>query len=123
MRKIQEISKSEMEVMQVIWAAEGSVTSAEIQQVLNKGKSWKPTTVLTFLARLAEKGIIETSKKGKSNQYVPLISECEYRQFKTRSFLNSVHKGSIKCFIAALYEGDGISKEEIRELKKWLSQR
>ncbi|MDD2402588.1 MAG: BlaI/MecI/CopY family transcriptional regulator, partial [Clostridia bacterium] len=49
--------------------------------------------------------------------------ECEYRQFKTRSFLNSVHKGSIKCFIAALYEGDGISKEEIRELKKWLSQR
>lgn len=123
MCKIQKISKSEMEVMQVIWDSEDPLTSSEIQQALNKEKNWKPTTVLTFLARLGEKGIIKTLKKGKSNQYIPLISEREYKQFETRSFLNSVHKGSVKSFMTALYEGDDITKEEIEDLKKWFSQR
>ncbi len=123
MHEIQKISESEMEVMQVIWGYGQSLTSAEILQALNKKKSWKPTTVLTFLARLAEKGIITSTKKGKVNQYIPLISENEYKQFETYSFLNTVHKGSVKSFITALYEGDGITKDEIEELKKWFSQK
>ncbi|MEA1962031.1 MAG: BlaI/MecI/CopY family transcriptional regulator [Bacillota bacterium] len=68
-------------------------------------------------------GIISSSKKGKVNQYIPLISENEYKQFETYSFLNTVHKGSVKSFIAALYEGDGMTGEEIKELKKWFSQK
>ncbi|NLK51129.1 MAG: BlaI/MecI/CopY family transcriptional regulator [Syntrophomonadaceae bacterium] len=123
MREIQKISESEMEVMQVIWGFEKTLTSAEILQALNQKKDWKPTTVFTFLARLAEKGIITSSKKGKVNQYIPLISESDYRQFETYSFLNTVHKGSVKSFISALYEGDGIKKEEIEELKKWFAQK
>ncbi len=123
MRKVQKISESEREVMQVIWDSGQSLTSAEILQALNEKKNWKPTTVLTFLARLAEKGIISSSKNGKINQYIPLISENEYKQFETYSFLNTVHKGSVKSFIAALYEGDNINSEEIEELKKWFSQK
>ena len=123
MHKVQKISESEREVMQVIWDSGQSLTSAEILQALNEKKNWKPTTVLTFLARLAEKGIISSSKNGKINQYIPLISENEYKQFETYSFLNNVHKGSVKSFIAALYEGDNINNEEIEELKKWFSQK
>lgn len=123
MSKIQKISESELEVMRVIWASGGPITSAEILQELNKEKDWKPTTIFTFLARLVEKGIIKAEKNGKAKQYFPLMSESEYKRFETRSFLNSVHKGSIKNFIAALYEGDDISKEEIEDLKKWFSQR
>ena len=123
MNKIQKMSESEMEVMQVIWAAGGSITSAELLHELNKEKDWKPTTVFTFLARLVEKGILTAVKHGKANQYISFVSEDEYRQYETRSFLNSVHKGSVKSFITALYEGDDISKEEIEELKKWFLQR
>ncbi|MEN6327896.1 MAG: BlaI/MecI/CopY family transcriptional regulator [Syntrophomonas sp.] len=123
MRKIQKISESEREVMQVIWDSWQPLSSAEILQAFKEKKNWKPTTVLTFLARLAEKGIITASKSGKTNQYTPLISENEYKQFETRSFLNTVHKGSVKSFMTALYEADDIKSEETEELKKWFSQK
>lgn len=123
MTKVQKISEAEMEVMQVIWRYDDGVTSAEILQQLNKEKSWKPTTVFTFLSRLVEKGVLKAEKRGKSNQYIPLMSENEYRCFEAKSFLNTTYKGSIKSFIAALYEGESISKEEIEELKNWLSKR
>ncbi|MDD3308319.1 MAG: BlaI/MecI/CopY family transcriptional regulator [Acetobacterium sp.] len=123
MRKIQKISESEREVMQVIWDSGQPLSSADILQAFQEKKNWKPTTVLTFLARLAEKGIITASKNGKTNQYSPLISENEYKQFETRLFLNTIHKGSVKSFMTALYEANDIKSEEIEELKKWFSQK
>lgn len=123
MTKAQKISEAEMEVMKIIWSHGKGITSGEILQQLNKEKSWKPTTIFTFLSRLVEKGVLKAEKRGKSNLYTPLMSEKEYLCFEAKSFLNSTHRGSIKSFIAALYEGDGISKEEIEELKSWLSKR
>jgi predicted transcriptional regulator len=80
-------------------------------------------TVLTFLARLIEKGILTSVRHGRSNEYIPLITESEYKQFETRTFLNSVHDGSVKSFITALYEGNDLTAEEISELKQWFSQK
>lgn len=123
MSKLQRISDSEMEVMQVIWSHRDGLTSGEILKELNKEKNWKPTTIFTFLARLVEKGILKAEKHGRSNKYIPLMSETEYMCYEAKSFLNSTYKGSIKSFITTLYEGNGISNEEIRELKDWLSKR
>lgn len=123
MKKIQKMSESEMEVMQAIWSLGGKATSSELQNILQK--DWKPTTILTFLARLVEKGILiaERGGKGKSNIYTALVSENEYKHFETRSFLDTVHKGSVKSFMAALYEGDKIDQKDIEQLKDWFKDR
>lgn len=123
MGKIQKISDSEMEIMRSIWAAGSPVTSAQLLESLRGDKAWKPTTVLTFLARLVEKGVLKTERQGKAYKYIPLISEIEYKSIETRNFLDEVHNGSIKSFVAALFEGNDMSREEIDELKKWFSQR
>lgn len=123
MNSIQKMSDAEAEVMRVIWAAEGPVTSQVVLAELNKQKDWKPTTVLTFLSRLTEKGLLRTEKRKKVNFYTPALSEEEYKHLETRAFLDSVHKGSVKNFIAALYDADDIKPQEIEELKKWFSER
>jgi len=124
MSNIQRMSDAEKEVMQIIWAAGGSISSAWlIDELKSRNKDWKPNTVLTFLARLIEKGILIAKKHGRANEYISLISEKEYKQFETRFFLDSVYDGSIKKFIAALYEGDDLTTDEINDLKKWFSQR
>lgn len=124
MSKIQRMSDAEKEVMQIIWAVGGSISSSWLlDELKNRNKDWKPNTVLTFLARLIEKGILTAKKHGRANEYIPLVSENEYKRFETRSFLDSVYDGSIKKFISALYEGDDLTTDEIEDLKKWFSQR
>ena len=124
MKKLQKMSESEKEVMRFVWAAGVSVSSAKLLddlKTINRG--WKSNTVLTFLARLIEKGILTSIRHGRSNEYIPLITENEYVQFETRSFLNSVHDGSVKNFIAALYNGNDLNEEEIQDLKEWFAGR
>lgn len=124
MVKFQKMSDAETEVMRLVWDAGGSVSSAKLIDDLTKqGKAWKPTTMLTFLARLIEKGILTSVKHGRANEYIPLVTEAEYKSFETRSFLNTVHNGSVKNFITALVEGNGLTSEEINELQEWFSQR
>ena len=122
MRSFQKISESEMEVMRVIWASGGPVTSAQLQSALGAEKAWKATTLLTFLARLCEKGLLTAKRDGKSNVYCPLVTEKEYKRAETRTFLNEVHQGSLKSFIAALADEE-LSREELAELKEWFEQK
>lgn len=120
---MQKISESEMQVMKIIWMAEGPISSAEIQKKLSGKKSYKPTTVLTFLSRLCEKGLIQIEKHGKYNEYLAIVDEKSYKQFETREFIKEIHNGSIKSFIAALCENDGINDDEIASLKEWINKK
>lgn len=122
MKLNQKISDSEMEIMVIIWSLKNPITSSQLTENLPKSKSWKPSTVLTFLVRLTEKGMLSITKKGKTNEYSALLSKEEYLRLETQNFLKSTHGGSIKSFIAALVESD-ISKEEIEELKNWFSKK
>lgn len=117
---LQRMSEAEMEIMEVIWSLPSPCTSAEIQKGLPAENSWKPTTLLTFLARLAEKGLLASEKRGKQNLYRPLVSRETYLAQETRSFLSTLHGGSLRSFIAALNAGEKLSEQELSELRQWL---
>lgn len=117
------ITKAEMELMRILWSSDIPLTSSQLLEQLPDANDWKPTTVLTFLSRLAEKGMVQIEKRGKSNWYRPAVSEAEYRAQETTSFLEDVHGGSVKSFIASLYDADGLSAEELDELRQWLAGR
>ncbi len=124
MSKLQRMSEAEKEIMQFIWAAGGSITSSKLlEQLKATGNEWKTSTVLTFLARLVEKGILTSVKHGRLNDYIPRISESGYRRFETRMFLDNVHDGSVQSLIAALFDGGDMTTREIEELKSWFAER
>ena len=111
-----------MEIMQVVWAAGRPVTSHEIMEKLpNK----KLTTIVTLAGRLIEKGVLTSEKLGRSHahQYSALLSEEDYIKVQTRSFLNTVHKGSAKSLLSALFEDEGLTAEDLEELKDYLKQK
>lgn len=120
MSNFQKMSEAEAEVMRLIWAADGTITSAKIIKELGEKKDWKPSTIWTFLGRLVEKGLVTAMKSGKTNYYTPTVTEDEYRREETRQFLNSVHGGSVKSFFAALNAGNDLRADELDELKQWL---
>ena len=108
--------------MELIWDQSGTVTANQLQTLLPKENSWKPTTVLTLLKRLTQKKVLSLKKMGKVNSYTALISREQYKEIQTNAFLQTMHGGSVKSFLSALYNGKQISEKDLLELKKWLEE-
>ena len=92
------LPEAQLEVMEVIWDRGGSVMFADLSSELEaRGKEWKANTILTLLARLAERGMVSVCKRGRLNEYVARVSREDYQQMQARSLVDRVrrqHKAS-----------------------------
>lgn len=122
MKKYQSMSDAEKLIMELIWANNKPITTSEIMQNLPKDVEWKQNTVVTFLARLMEKGLLKATRISKANYYEPCMTEEEYRNYETKRFVKDVHKGSIFGFISALCDNGDLTKEDIEALMKRLKE-
>lgn len=115
------VSDSELEIMKLIWDMDSPVTAQELMKKL-ENKNWKITTLLTFLTRLCDKGVLTCEKEGRSNHYRPLLSLEEYQQQETEEFMKQVHSGSVQSLFAALFKSKELSKADLDELSHWLEE-
>lgn len=122
MDKIKRLPESELDIMMIIWESNEAVTSAYVMEKLPEEKKWATTTVLNFLARLVDRGFLEITKQGRVNYYKPLIDENDYLQQESSTFLKKMHMGSLKSFVASLYDGSAISMEDLEELKNYVEE-
>lgn len=111
---------SELEIMMIIWELDKPVTRFEIEAKMEPERKLSATTVLSFLSRLQEKGFLAVEKEGKNNIYVALIDRESYIQQESRSILKRMYQNSAKHFLAALYDGDGLSDAELEELEEFI---
>lgn len=116
------ISDAEMEIMEILWKQGGKLTSAQIKAFLPSQNSWKATTLLTLCRRLEEKGIVGVEKEGRMKYFYPLITQEEYQASMADQLLHVMYGGSVKSFMASLYQTEKLSREDIEELKQWLKE-
>lgn len=121
MKILNRLPDGELEIMQIIWHSNPPVSRSAIEAELNNNKHLAPTTILTFLTRLCEKGFLKAERKGRTNYYSPLITEREYLASESRSFLNRLYGGSLKAFAVSLCDS-GISRQELEQLKEMLEE-
>ncbi|UQS83661.1 CopY/TcrY family copper transport repressor [Bombilactobacillus thymidiniphilus] len=69
-----EMTKSEWELMRIIWT-KGQAGSSEISNLIRVKKDWTESTVKTLLRRLVSKQILKTTKDGRRFTYSPQITE------------------------------------------------
>lgn len=118
--KYKTLPNSELELMVIIWKAGRPLTRMEIEKQLPEERQLSKTTVLSFLSRLEEKGFVRTEKQGRNNYYFPLIQAEDYQRQEGSSVLKKLYDNSVKKFVASLYDGKELSKEQIDELKDYL---
>lgn len=121
-KNLKRLPDSELEIMMIIWEAREPVSSAYLMEKLQGEKNWAATTVLNFLARLAEREFLKVEKKGRINIYSPLIAEKDYIESESKSFLERLHKNSLKSLVASLYDGKQLSSEDADELKHYIDE-
>lgn len=115
------ISNSELQIMAYIWDAGRGVTTAEIMQHLPEEK-WSQKTVITFLRRLMEKGVLRAERQGRGYVYSACISEAAYRAAETEAFVRNVYHGSAVGLVSDLCDNGEISRAEVEMLLARLEQ-
>jgi len=116
-----QISASELEVMDVLWARPG-LAASDVHDALGDGRDWNVRTVKTFLSRLVEKGALRTVEDGRRYIYFPQIDETEYRAQAASHFIDRVFSGRAAPMVAHLADSRGLTLEDIAALEKLLGE-
>ena len=113
------ISDAELEVMKVLWEAGEALPVTAIRARLSRSRGWEATTVKTLVTRLCKKGALTQEKKGVF-YYQPLITRVEYDAWATKDLISRLYGGSARALVSALVISDGLTKEDIEELRRML---
>ena len=113
----EKISDSELEVMKLLWQAGEALPVTAIREALQWSRGWEATTVKTLVSRLVSKGAMKQERR-RVYYYSPLIGEEEYNAWATGSLIRRLYAGSAKNLVAALVHSEGLTAEDLEELRQ-----
>lgn len=119
-----ELTKSEMEIMDVLWGSDKPLSRADLL-ARSEEKTWKDSSVHILLNGLLQKGAIQEAglvKRSKTygRVFSPTMTREEY--FATTIFSHR-HKPEIVGLFRALLCREDITREELAEIAALVSQK
>lgn len=121
MKESHRLPDGELSIMQIVWKNTPPVSRSVIENELRQKKVLAPSTIITFLTRLCDKGFLRVEHQGRINLYTPLVEQKDYLAGESRDFLDRVYGGSVSAFAASLCDG-GLTPEEVEELRRLLEE-
>ena len=116
------LTDAELDIMRVLWKSEKPLRASEITKKLSGERSWKSQTAHVLLGRLEEKGFVEADKSGYFHTFRAKLGEGDYFASESGALLRRVG-GSFKSLVASMIETDGVTHDELRELKALLDEK
>ncbi len=119
-----ELTKSEMEIMDVLWASDVPLSRADLLE-RSEQKSWKDSSVHILLNGLLQKkaiceaGFVKRSKTY-GRTFAPTLTREEY--FATTIFSHR-EKPQIVGLMAALLKREDITGEELEQMEQLITER
>ena len=108
---------SPTQLLKALWEAGEALPVTQIRERLNRSRSWEATTVKTLVTRLCKKGALRQEKNGVF-YYSPRITRQEYDAWATKDLIMRLYGGSARALVSALVSSDGLTKEDIDELRR-----
>lgn len=120
--KSQRLPDAEYEIMDLVWASEPPVTTAQAYERIGREKGVKMQTIVTLFGRLVARGFLRFERgKGRERDFYPLISREEYLQMETDGFMARYHRDSVASLIATLHPAR-LTRDDLDELDAWLDE-
>ncbi len=119
MNQIPPITDAELEIMRVLWVIPDCPSSEIVKQMTDR-MGWSPNTTRTLLSRLVQKEAAGAKlEKGsrRTQLFYPIISEQEYLQSETKSFMKKLYGGALKPMLANFLQDKKLNAQEIEDLK------
>ncbi len=119
MNENRELTKAELEIMQIIWA-KGRVLVHDILDAMDEPKP-AYNTVSTIVRILEKKGFVSHKAYGKTYEYFAVVEKEDY----TRTYMNNVLKnffgGSFSSMVNFFAADKSISAEDMDEIMKMIN--
>ena len=115
------LTAGEWNVLNCLWE-ESPRTVMQIVGELEKSVGWARSTTITTLHRMEAKGLVRCERAGRGTAYVPLAERDRAALAETRSFLDRVYQGSVGMMMSAMAKQEGLSREQIAQLRAILDQ-
>jgi BlaI family transcriptional regulator, penicillinase repressor len=109
------LTNAEEQVMKLLWRLD----KAFIRNLLNEFPDPKPapTTVLTLLKRMMDKGFVSYKQYGNSREYYPLIKKSDYFSDHINGLIKDFFNNSTSQFASFFTNETEMSKTELKELR------
>jgi BlaI family penicillinase repressor len=112
-----EPTKSELEILQVLWEI-GPSTVREVNNGLLKQKEVNYTTTLKFMQIMADKGLLKRDESKMKHVYSVIEDEQDTKAHLLEKFVNSMYKGSASKLVIQLLGHKKTSQEDVNEIKE-----
>jgi predicted transcriptional regulator len=116
------LSESELAVLKALWDL-GAGTVRELNEELSRrGRRWAYTTVQTLLARLQQKGCVESLKETLAHMFRPTVSRDELLQRRLGELETDLCEGTATPLVQALVAGKRFTAEDIAHFRRLLDE-
>ena len=109
-----ELSRTEEQIMELLWENNRPMKTGEIMDYFtqNKGKDWKRQTLNTLLIRLEDKEVINRRRGFVEANY----TKDQLDHIECKDFVKNKFGSKLSNFIMSYYLGEKISSDEAKEL-------
>jgi len=109
------LTNAEEQIMKLLW----KLDKAFIRDLLNEIPDPKPapTTVLTLLKRMIDKGFVSYTLYGNSREYYPLIKKTDYFSDHFNGLIKDFFNNSTAQFASFFTNETDMNQEELKELR------
>ncbi len=116
-----EPTKSELEILQVLWD-KGPSTVRAVNNELLKAKDVNYTTTLKLMQIMADKGILKRDLSQMKHVYHVAEAEEKTKDHLLNKFIDSVYQGSVGKLVMQLLGNKKASKEDMDSIRKMLDE-
>lgn len=114
-------TKSELEILQVLWEI-GPSTVREVHNVLLAQKEVNYTTTLKLMQIMADKGILARDESQMKHVYRVAEDEQKTKDHLLEKFVDSIYNGSASKLVMRLLDTKKTSKEDLKAIKEMLKK-
>ena len=102
--------------MQALWSLpEDGALSSEIMDRMPEPKP-APTTLLTFLKILKDKGFVSSTKEGKAQRFRAEVSKDGYTRMYMKEVKQTFFGGSLSSLVSFFAKEEQLNDQEIQEI-------
>lgn len=117
---MQQLTRTEEEIMQIIWQKEKCLVSDIIASLENPET---PHSTISSVVRILEKkGFVDHKAYGKTYEYFPIVSKDAYAQRGFKSWFANYFNNSPAQLASFLVKEKALKPKEIEELMQQLEQ-
>lgn len=116
------ISDAELDVMEALWASDGSLTATDVAERIDAARGWSLATVKTMLSRLSAKGAVRYREEGRRYLYSAQIARDSYVGKESRRFVDQMFGGRLSPLVARFAEEDALDEKDIAAIEAILKE-